>query len=317
MFTAYQRHAHHPTQITRDDFKENCKGFDAFAFIKWIERELTTEDTLPLKKVMLNDFDLKAYNEWTARIASMVSMAVLLHGAAYGISDSYSEEEIEITLNGSTGDKELLKTACDKIKQSFRENELYLKENFSLQAKVEVKNYLRDHVGESNENFVNNLYKKLSNKYDWRTFVVVAWNDTADTYYDHIISHGGPNVWYTHKEHKRCLFVATFTHRKYSSTKSVFLQKISAARESYGGPAFTENIWKHMIKNFEGYETSGIVVRHGNGLRGHCDFFENGSYNGRMYSVLVVPHEDCTEVWCKNFCLIMCIDKIICFKKQY
>lgn len=103
----------------------------------------------------------------------------------------------------------------------------------------------------------------------------------------------GYNVWYWHKQNKRCLLVGSV--KPEMVVQSGYARKIASGRESYSGSAWTEYISQHLEPYVSDYACLA-VVRHGNGLWASTNhFFENGNYGGGKYSVIAIPKDSSIE----------------------
>lgn len=286
----YKRFIGNPTNITRHDFHHKCGDLKAIEFIHYIDREMNNEDLLPLRKEMAESFDIAKVHAWSGRIATMLADATFLHFTCIGAS-GFSAETINKTLDGVNGDRAIVQGLLNKISSGIQRIKSHVEEKFFEHAKNEVYGYLSAYDDVSHDVFANRVYDRLTTKYPFRDWYVLAWKTNGESY--HFMGyHSNVNSYYWHKVHNRCLIVAAAPPGR---SERDFVAKRDRCLVNYRGSSSAKRIQQSLSSCLGPCELIAVVYKGGltGAFRGTAvNYYTYKHINSYNYHITTIPQDN-------------------------
>ena len=204
---SYKRFVETPTDITRKSLISDCESNKMLDFINFVNREITTEQLLPLMNVMKDDYNMTNFQYWSKILVSSTSQAMFLHSVCLGIEYQKSAD-LEKTINGDIQHFQSISATLSTITRNGIND---IKNNFFNNiARREIRNYAQAHQSESHENFVKNVFNMLSEKYFWRFWFVASYSGGTAGFDKHAVAGDGmPWVYYWLRDLDRSVYIGS------------------------------------------------------------------------------------------------------------
>ena len=282
---SYQRYYKNPTEITKDKLIADCRDNKMLDFVNYVNREIATEQLLPLMDVMRDDYNLTNFQYWAKMLVSSTSQAMLLHSICLGMEYPNSSD-----LNKTiAGDIIHFQSISDTLSRITHNGIVDIKDNFfEKAAKKDIHDYGLSHQSESHEDFVKQLYYKLKDKYYWRYWFVASYSGTTSSYDEHCITEG-PWVYFWFRDLGRSVYISSTNNPinfqpKLQNCIDIHKSK-SEEIQLYEPSAHTPFNINSGVSSCLGQFNGLGVIRHHNDLQAYMDLDQDPFINAELISL--------------------------------
>ena len=202
---SYQRFYENPTDITRKNLIADCGSNKMLEFVNYVNREITSEQLLPLMNVMRDDYNMTNFQYWAKMLVSGTSQAMFLHSICLGMEYPKSSD-LQKTI---AGDIKHFQSISATLSRVIHNGIVDIKNNFfNNAAKKNIHDYALSHQSESHENFAKDLFNKLQDKYYWRYWFVGSYSSHTSGFHEHCVS-GGTWVYFWFRDLQRSVYISS------------------------------------------------------------------------------------------------------------
>lgn len=174
-------------------------------YIAYLHNQFNSATSLlPLISVMKGAYDLGNFRTWMKLLIGSVSQSMILHMVCLAVRFDDHPQIINITLpRDILGFQNLSKRMLDVAKDGTNE----IKNKFFNMAQVEIYRFAKEFQSETHHYFANKTYSLLSEKYFWRKWFVLSYDQKRYGYQNHMLVGNSKYGFYSIREYNRNIIV--------------------------------------------------------------------------------------------------------------
>lgn len=229
------RYSKCPNKRTKKDLIDKFKFGDVFSFINWLYKEMTTEKLQPITQMMLVDYDLNYFQNWSQRLVQDFTRAMLMH--SYRIRLQSNDPDLEALNSDQTDFIEKFKEFSRKL----NELDIIIRYWFwEKKAISEIEVFMECNQNLDQQSFSSELYKLLKKKYFWRAWAVASWTTPRRAFGNFVRTENSRSYVKFWQTNTRRVFVGSSTsenaeafRRDIESTLSRVIRETPSPREPF------------------------------------------------------------------------------------